>query len=241
MSQEVSHYGVHWAPGRIAFLHQQRGGMNAIGLKESSPFMVRTKRRWLCNHLIALNAINPARTHLVAFENLVGKNSLVRFMLPLPKDNGPPGVGLFYTKSMDSDLLQFAMLLKMSSPVKMPIFFAKLTTPKVILDELEMTNVQPLVLAGVMPEHTDMVRNLISAAAVLPRKLLVVSHPDVPIRLPVLNGEHLFNQDEVDLTGLPWETLGATVLRAYMRNEWEGIWFTREPIPANEAKQKYGG
>ena len=68
----VVHYGVHWAPGKIAFLHQGRaGGNNAIGAQVFSPYTVRTRGyRWSCNHLIPLNAVNSARSHLVVFENL---------------------------------------------------------------------------------------------------------------------------------------------------------------------------
>ena len=153
MSTEVTHYGVHWAPGKIAFLHQTRGGFNAIGLREFSPFVVRPMRRWLCNHLIALNAINPPRSHLLHFETLVARNALVRFMLPLPKTS-EPGVGMFLTDHLEEDLLQVAFLLKMSSPLKLPLLYASLTTVKAVIEELSMTNVQPLVLAGVEPRHS---------------------------------------------------------------------------------------
>ena len=231
--QEVTRYGIHWLPGKIAFLHQARGGVNAIGLKEPSPLLVRTRRRWVCNHLVSLNATNPARTHLDRFADLVGRNSLVRFMLPLPRDEDH-GVAVLHTQ--DKDMAHVGMLLKMSSPTRLPIIQASMTKPQAVLEELEMTDVQPLVLAGVEARHTDWVANLILAAAVLPRRLLIMSARDVPLRVKTLNCEHMARQDALDLVSLPWETMGAIVVRAYMRGEWTGSGFTREPVPANEPK-----
>lgn len=242
MSQEVNRYGVHWAAGKIAFLHQARGGLNALGLRENSPFHVRTSRRWNCNHSIGLNVINPARQHLVAFESLIAKNSLVRFMLPLPKAacrDTRNGVALLTSKKIEDDLLDIAFLTKLSSPIKIPVFWANLTTPQALATELEMTDVQPLVVAGVTSKHLKMATDLIRAAATLPRRLLIIADDDVPLpNVTLVDGKHMFNQDEVDLAILPWEALGAITLRAWMRNEWDGSWFTREPIPGNETKER---
>lgn len=230
----VTHYGVHWAPGRLAYLHQGRGANNAVGVREHSPFEVRTARRWICNHLIALNAVNSARGHLVKFEELISKNPLVRFMLPVPKGEGASSA-LFRSESHERDLLQVALLLKMSSPIKLPVFWANVANTQTLVSELGMTNVQPLVLAGVGVEHLRLARDVCREAALSPRRLLVMARPDVALPGET-DGRHLFEQDEVDLAALPWETLGSLVLRAYMRDEFDGMWFTREPIPGNERK-----
>jgi hypothetical protein len=232
MGTEVAHYGIHWAPGKIAFLQQGRNGTNAIGLKTSSPFEVKPRRRaTTCNHLIAPNATNPARGHLTAFQNLVLENSLVRFMLPVPKSDTETGVGVI----SDLDVFYTTLLLKMSSPVKLPVIWASLANPVSILAELESTNVQPLVLSGVTVRTLAMARDLAQAARTLPRKLLIVTDADTPIR-PNLDAKGLLAADRTDLLTLPWETLGAIVVRAFMRQEWNGTWFTREPTPGNEAK-----
>ena len=234
MNDEVSYYGVHWAPGKIAFLQQARGGSNAIGLREASPFIVRPKRRWTCNHLIQLNSVNPARGHLGRFEELVSRNSLVRFMLPLPKEADlalQSGVGVF-----SGDLMLVTLLLKMSSPVRLPYFSLPMVQPRMILDELQMTNVQPVVVTEIGPKHTSVVAELVAAARNAPRRLLLLAHPDVPLTQEVLLADHMQGQTINDLAALPWESLGSIVLRAYMRNEWGGLWFTREPIPGNETK-----
>ena len=61
------------------------GGGNTIGTREMSPFQVKTSRKWNCNHLISLTANNASAGHLLKFEETGSKNSLARFMLPVPK------------------------------------------------------------------------------------------------------------------------------------------------------------
>lgn len=243
MSIDVDRYGVHWAPGKIAFLQQGRGGANAVGLPSPSPFYVKTSRRWVCNHLIGLAGLNPAGTHFARFEALLAKDSLARFMLPLPKDadrDTRMGVGRIDAEDFDADLMDVVMLSKMSSPVKIPIFRLSLTSTKTIMVELNMTDVQPLILSGVEAQHTAQVSELCAMATTAPRRLLVVAARDVPLPGVVeLTAEHQLAQEQTDLIGLPWESFGACVLRAYMRQEWDGSWFTREPTPGNEKKVPY--
>lgn len=239
---QVERYGVHWAPGRLAHLQQTRGGQNAVGARQSSPFRVRTRTGRACNHLVALNATNPAREHLGAFAAVLAHNALARFMLPLPKDacsDTRAGVGVLTSDDHAADMLVLTLLAKMSSPVRLPLAWADATDPHAVLDELEATDVQPFVLAGVRTEHAATVSDLVRAAGALPRRLLVVAESGVPLRGEALGADHLFAQDEAALIALPWESLGACVLRAYMRDEWSGAWFTREPIPGNETKERW--
>jgi hypothetical protein len=234
---EVSHYGIHWASNGLAWLEQGRSGVNAMGLREVSPFIVRAPKRKICNHLIALNAFNPARPHLVAFENLLRSNSLMRFMLPLPKNVDPETPSGVTVLRGDVDYLRLTLLAKMSSPIKPPFLWMNMASQALIMNELEATNVQPLVLMGVQAKHTAMIRDIAAQAAMVsPRRLLIVADQDVPINLPGHDSQHLLSQHPADLAALPWESLGAIVTRAYMRNEWNGVWFDREPTPANEAK-----
>lgn len=240
MAREVSRYGIHWAPGNVAFLHQTRGGVNAWGMKERSPFFVRTpNRRWVCSHLIALAATNPAGPQMAKFRELIEKNSLVRFMLPLPKGadiDTKVGVGYVTTKQLDGDMLDIAMLCKMASPVQLPIFWMNLHSPKTLLMELTLTDVQPMVVAGVKAQHLSQLNEVLQAASIAPRRLLLVCDDDVPMKVTQLDAAHMMSQDQTDLVALPWESLGGMVLRGYMRHEWERTWFSREPIPGNESK-----
>lgn len=228
----VSRWGVHWAPGALAYLHQARGDTNAVGLREPSPFFVRARRGAICNHLVQLNALNPAREHLTLFRNILRDDSLARFLLPLPKVDA--GVAALDRLNMH----HLTLLLKMSSPVKRPILSADFCKPEQVLGLLEDTDIQPLALVGVEARHMKWVAPLAEMAATLPRRLLISAKPDVPLRLPMVSSPRMLASDQEDLTTMPWEALGAIVLRAYMRREWDEAkcWFTREPTPANEPK-----
>lgn len=238
MSIDVESFGVHWTPDGLSWLQQGRGGVNALGLREVSPFRVRSRKP--CNHLIPLNAFNPARSHLTYFETLIRSNGLVRFMLPLPKEadaENPSGVALIRSQDLKIDLLRLTLLAKMSSPIRPPFAWANISSPASVRAELDSTNVQPMILMGVNSRHTSAVADIARQASTSIRKLLLVCEPDVPLpSVSELDSLHFRAQQPADLAALPWETLGAIVLRAYMRGEWDGLWFTREPIPANETK-----
>ena len=210
---------------------QATGGKSVTGLKLDCPFVVKTPKRWHCNHNFSLHAPVPPRAHLNLFRELVVHNELVRFMLPLPGE----GVAVIGSQIPSKHLLRIVMLTKMTSPVREPILWLKGTSMAHILSELEMTNVQPLVLMGVEVEDTDKARTIIQIAATKPRRLLVVSNPDVPLN-PRIDTNGFFTQDITELALLPWEQLGAIVLRAWMRHEWTGTWFTKEPFPNDERK-----
>jgi hypothetical protein len=240
---EVNYYGVHWAPGDVAFLLQARGDTNAWGLKAPNPFTVRTKRRWTVNHLFALNAVNPARTHLDAFRAILENNSAARFLLPLPKDGSletPGGVAVLQAADIESAIDRSLLLLKMSSPIRLPVMRANLANPKTVLDELEMTNTQPLVLAGVDIHTMAWAREIAQQANLnLPRRLMIIATPEVPMKgIPRVEMDDMLLRHPRDLAILPWENLGNITLRAYMRREWDGNWFTREPVPGNEHKMR---
>src|SRR5882724_1178591 len=84
----VSYYGVHSAPDGVAYLEQGRGGTNAVGLREKSPFQVRLAGRARpCNHNIQLAAQNPVERHMQVFGQVFA-DPLVQAMLPVPR-KGP--------------------------------------------------------------------------------------------------------------------------------------------------------
>lgn len=237
---DIHCYGVHWAPGNIAFLHQdqKRGATNAIGLRDPSPFnLIGVARRRPCPHLIPVAVSNPAREHMGAFRELIHEDALARFLLPLPGG----GVRVLRTR-VDQDVTTLLTLfLKMGSPIRTPMRWAGFQTRRELADELEVTNLLPWVLLGVKPPHTTLVQEVADHARLQPRKLLLVADPDVPLdgveevqtrslRLGASGGR------VAEIAALPLEALGATVVRAFMRREWGGTWFTKEPTPANEPK-----
>ena len=236
MSVTTTRYGVHWAQD-TAYLHQARGDTNALGLRQKSPFTVRTARNIPCNHMIQLAALTPARSHLDKLQELVSRSELVRFMLPVPKDDQlEPGV--LFTSDPDADLLQVAFLARMSGPVRLPVCWANTVSIQTLVAELNATDVQPLILAGVTPDRLGLARDAMRESRNAPRRLLVMARKDTPLA-GGLDASWLFEQDEVELGLLPFESLGATVLRAYMRREYDGG-FLRQLTPGNETKVPHG-
>jgi hypothetical protein len=140
-------------------------------------------------------------------------------MCPIPKDSD--STGLWYIDDAADELgLYLALLSRMSSPVYgvvSPIWTAKQV---VIFDELKRTNVQPLVLTGVQPKHTELLAELAKAAAFCPRSFIVTGGPEVvvPKQAQRITTE-ISKLDLKDLLLLPWEAFGATVVRRFMRGE----------------------
>lgn len=217
MKTKVNHYGVHWVDELIAYLEQEKSGSNALGLKEKSPFEVRLpKKHRHCNHLIALAAPVPDPSHWSFFQSML-TDELMQAMLPQPKGGG----GGFYINDADDSLkLHLILLSKLSSPINpivMPIFMLEVNQ---IIEELQLTNVQPLVLTGVKPVHTTKLNQVAETLAVMPRTLVLTGFDDVILPTGIKRiTTNIQKRDINDLARLPWETLGAVVVRRYMRRE----------------------
>ncbi len=220
---KVDHYGVHWAPGAIAFLHQDDGARNIIGLGEPSPFSVMS--RGACNHHILLETPTP-REHLPLFRQVLAQSSTARFLLPIPAPQ-PGGVSLYPTETPHESLRLLAQLLRMSSPLSPPLY-AGWNVPR-LLTALDRTNVQPVVLTEGRTTDAANVLRLCRRALLAPSKLLVQVDMDFPpsSAFPMLT---LAPHNLIDLSLLPWEAFGATVLRAHMRRNWDEKtdWFIDE-------------
>lgn len=221
MTEIVTHYGVHWAHGGIAFLEQDqpRGGANALGMREKSPFRVQPlKRTMRCNHRIPLAAPNPDETQLQFFLELVEKDELVRAMLPIPKLDQ----GVYFLASEEQERLELPLvfLSKMSSPITSVVMPIWMMTLQQIMDQLQVTNVQPLVLIGITAEHTRTISQAAKAAAVSPRTLVMVGATDV-VAPPTVRKikTSITDWPNTELALLPWDVFGAWACRKAMRNE----------------------
>jgi hypothetical protein len=231
MPTKVSYFGIHWSEAGIAFLEQEKAqktlrqrpepsGSNALGLAVKSSFFVEPpKRQMRCPHLIPLAVTNPDVRHLEAFYELAD-DPLVQVLLPVPKDDA----GSFYLNQSDFPdeklSLYLTLLCQMSSPVTSlvtPIW--ALTLPQ-IMDELNLTNVAPLVLTGVTSAHTELVNKVGQVVAHAPRTLLLVGASDVALP-PIFTRvrSKLAGRPLEQLMLLPWSVLGAVCVRRYMRNE----------------------
>lgn len=223
-TKPVGSYGIHWTSDGIAFLEQggPKGGSNALGLRDKSPFKVTTTQP--CNHLIPLAAPNLNPAHVDSFSKIIRSCPVVKALLPLPKNTSDPAC--WYIDHVDKDLMVFlAILIRMSSPIQSPIFplwyFKK--PVKEILVELETTNVQPLIITGVRISETHIIEQIIPRAMTAPRRLILVGDPKVPLPSAAHRIKNLDIRittfDLADLVLLPWEAKGATLVRRYMRGE----------------------
>lgn len=219
--QKINCYGIHQDAKGIRWLMQGRGSTNAIGFRQSVPFrVVLPSQQRHCNHQIPLSAPVPHDQHWEYFQRLLD-DDLVWAMLPLPKRSN----SCFFTYNTTDDLtVPLILLAKMSSPIDPIILPIDTFTGEGLLKELQQSNLQPLIITGVKLEHMDLLKDIAIMVKQQPRKVLVVAEePDV-IPPPTyklvetnLDKEHVLPLE--DLVYLPWEILGATVIRKYMRKE----------------------
>jgi hypothetical protein len=215
----VTSYGVHHDVENTAWLEQGRSGVNVAGLNARSPFAVRTPHGRHCNHQINLAEPIPNDRHWEMFMHLQS-DPLVRVMMPFPKAHA----GLYYVLDRPRLTDVLVMLSRMSSPIHSAVIpFHAFEDARSILKALGETNVQPLVLTGVQAADSPMIRELAVSAASRPRKLVVTSVKDVVVPTIVRQVDTQLTTDNYDfneLNVLPWEVLGATALRKWMRREW---------------------
>lgn len=217
----VSHYGIHWwEEENVAFLQQGRAGTNAVGLRKKSPFRVELPgRKRHCNHQVNLAAPIPDDKHWNHFSE-ISQDDFINYMIPVPKHDG--GV---YVLEQDDRVVEIANILcRMSSPIHMPVVPRwTFDDPKQIVKELGSTNIQPLVITDVEAKDSEMMADLCRGAVYSPRKLFILAEKrfitppqatkiDTMFRTPgSLNLE--------TLSAMPWESLGALIIRKHMRGE----------------------
>lgn len=212
---EVTHYGLHWTEGKVAFLEQGSAGQNALGLSTRSPFVV--KNRIPCNHQIPINVPDPSPVHIQTFKALLTRDDLIKTMLPIPRE---PGDRAFFVGEDNPDLdLALLALQRLSSPINTIIYpFWSLSMERLqrLLGE---TNVQPLVLVSAGPSYSNSMRKASKMTYFNPRTLIVVADHYTPLPKgfkPIRTEVHHHLRD---LVSLPLETLGGWVLRSFMRGE----------------------
>lgn len=215
---EVSHYGIHWDPEKVAWLEQGRGGVNAFGLSAKSPFLVRPMAGSRhCNHQISLSNPIPNDRHWEVFMKLQS-DPLVRALMPFPK----PDSGIYYLIDETRLTDYLVMLSRMSSPIY-PIVSPFWTVDRPSLVKLlGESNVQPLVLTGAQTTDIGMIREIAPAAAHRPRRLVMSGIAEIVLPTTVRKIETKITQEDFnELNSLPWEVLGAVAIKKYMRREWK--------------------
>ena len=117
------------------------------------------------------------------------------------------------------------MLSRMSSPIyPSAVPFYTFDMPA-LLKALGENNVQPLILFGAGVGDISTVREIAGPAAHRPRKLIMSGVKEIVLPTTVRRIDTELTTDKFDfneLNALPWEALGATAIKKWMRHEWEG-------------------
>jgi len=216
----VSSYGIHWTDDNVAFLEQGRNGINALGLKRRSPFNVILKnRRRHCNHQVNLATPIPDDRHWNFFQE-IARDDLVNFMIPVPKRDG----GIYVIEQDDQVVELISTLTRLSAPIHMPVLARwTINDPKDIVDEMGSTNLQPLVITDVEAKDSEMMADLCRGAIYTPRKLFIVAEkrfitPPQATRLDTMFRDPA-KLDMNTFSKLPWESIGAQIVKKHMRGD----------------------
>lgn len=198
---DVGHWGLHWADGDIAFLLQGSGSQHLLQLHLDCPFRVILRRT--CNHNIQLD--EPSDEGLI-------DDPLVRVMLPVPKPTSEFGVPYFIDPAGALKLPLLA-LARMSWPIRSIVHPAWVVDRMMIFQQLQTTNVQPLVITDCQPHHVALIHQLCAAAVLAPRQLILTGHA---LLLPASAHRMESSLAGSDLNGIDWEGIGARVLSEHM-------------------------
>lgn len=215
----IGHYGIIVDKRGVKWLEQERSGTNAIGLAEKSPFLVRPKKRTLqCPHMITIVNQMPDSAHLTVYEK-VKQDNLVQIMEPWPKHVGASGI--YYVKEDSQKIILHLMLFsRLTSPVRSIVKHIAQVDAQTIMDELSITNIQPLVIIGLEAQHTQLIETLSQVSLTATRKLLLVGASDVPLPACVTRLEtDILKFNLADLMHINWESIGAALCRRVMRDE----------------------
>ncbi|BCJ91719.1 hypothetical protein IZ6_24540 [Terrihabitans soli] len=205
----VSHYGLHWGSGDIAFLLQQDKAQTILPVEVDCPFRVVPAKRFIrCNHRIDLSTPDPDPFHLQTFDR-IRTDPLVQAMLPTPN----PGSAVLVHENQKRALVALSRLSSPIHPIVQPFWT---TDPNRIADELLITNVQPLVLTDAKTSDQTALNRIAQLVPTAQRRL-VISSGDFLIGRPEIPTVQSSIQLD-DLLALPLEAIGAWVLRQHMRH-----------------------
>lgn len=201
----VSSFGLHKDDDGVWWLVQANGGVNAVGLKGDCPFKVDRRK---CNHQIDLTLLPPSPGAWREFME-IRSDAKVDLMLPIPRR----AEGVFNINAIGP---QWGLLARMSSPIHPMILPAWRVNRKELYDELQRSNIQPFVIYDVTAGDTTFIRETCQYAGNMPRTLIYSAKEGF---IPTFNSIQL--PAGVKHRNLPWEQIGAEVVRRFMRGDWE--------------------
>ncbi|MDB2578940.1 hypothetical protein N9Y00_07880 [Tateyamaria sp.] len=153
---------------------------------------------------------------------------LVQAMLPLPK---PVGQNVFYLDDPYDDLgMYLHTLSRLSSPIKPTIKPAWTVKARTLETELNASNIQPLAIVQTDQKQQSIVDTVGKLALYVPRTVVFSGKSEVVVSSPIQRIKTNLRKFSItDLTILPLENLGATLIRRMARNEaLDAPWEDRE-------------
>lgn len=207
----VDHYGLHWDKS-VAWLHQERGTTNFLGMTQKSPFQV--VDTGLCNHVIPVSSPLPDRLQWAEFARILD-DPLTTAMLPIPN-----GGAYFIADPKDELSLFLTSLARLSSPIRSIVKPIWTMTSNQIQKALRESNIQPLVLSQATAKDQKLLSELAKLAHYTPRTVIVTGGADLVIPAPMQRIVTQLRSTNIhDLMTMPLETIGATILRRHARRE----------------------
>ncbi|MFZ4120408.1 MAG: hypothetical protein ACOYKM_02000 [Caulobacterales bacterium] len=187
----------------MQFLLQKNGWSNALGLTDlQPPLEPRLRNVGHCPHAIDLT--RPPLKELPDWAD----HPFVKAFAPTPREGKVHAV---LNRGGEHDTLIYR-LTNLSSPVEPLIFPIWSVNPRVLVEQLNTTNVSPLILCGVEVQHLNWVIRLLSTPS--QRRLILICSARLPAERDVIN---------IDPDGLsvpehaPMALIGATLLTRWMR------------------------
>lgn len=197
-------YGIHWADGKIAFLHQNGPTQYAAPVAGLiSPFSI--ERRISCPHAIDLK---QAVTSLPPEAD----DPLVRCLLPVPHHPAKPRCSWILDDGGVMPLVE--KLVELSSPTQDQVHPLWLFPLRDIGNLVAVTNCTALVLTGATAAASPRIERLLEVLKTSQRRVLFVAEEVLPAFKGLTRIKTELTLEDVE--HLPWRGIGSRVVFDYM-------------------------
>lgn len=199
----VSHYGLHWAPGGVAFLVQPLSSQNLISPDLASPFVPHIRpKRLRCPHQINLADYTEAPAWI--------EDPLAEIFLPVPRNPGEKAkIILDRDQRVESMLYQLSRLSSACEAITRPIWWR---VPRETQALYTVSNLSPLVWMAGTQQFAAYAARHIELGQSFGRRVLIVARE----RMGLVDDCEWIETGLGDISGEPLEAIGAGVLRKIM-------------------------
>ena len=194
--------------------------MNARGLSIKCPFVVRPKPKLGCPHQIYVNS--PAGSdsdRILDLATTLSRNALTRAFLPLPKDTPQA----FFVNGEEPYAANVCVRLTTMTRTQGPQYSWIMTGSRAMAHSVT-TNLVPFLMIGADVKWMARSGAMLDVFQSSPRPLVVVGDRDcvVPSWMTRVDDVN-FSALEDGLTKFQMSMIGDTVLRSWMRDEWQPV------------------